>query len=345
MFKSIISKFQDFGKAVVSRIVGFVGGIFGVKPETVEVPAPPEISDVQANNSPEVSEPKGLIKKTFQTVKKALLVSAQIAYMIAHFAVPFQMLSLAWEYAQAQGLVAIFIGLWNMGTLPYFILCIAILLGVGAALITIETLWSALLYPVRRFLFPVKQAQQPVTVTVEPIQSEEDEEDALYIISTVEKIIKQTEDRLDERLVAIETMLNAQAIATPTINKEEVKTVVDSSPAVVITTSAPEVVPVVIEIEETVDSSPSPVPPTDISHPLSMLFVLDEATLTQELTELNMEAIKKMITALNSHLKAPQKVSSHPPKNTPKGEGKNVLINRIKRQVKDIRANNQMVAA
>lgn len=356
MFKNIFSKVQAFGKAVFTRIVGFIGGVIGIKPETVEVPAPPEIANDSLNNAPEkakAEEEKGLTK-AYTAVKKAasaaikagkqaLIVSAQLAYMVAHFAVPFQILSLAWEYAQAQGLVAIFMGLWNMGTLPYFILCMAIVIGIGTLMITVETLWSALLYPIRRFLFPIK-AQQ--IITVEPISEEDGEDaDALYIISTVEKIVQRLENRLDERLVAIETMLKYDApqivAALEKAETEEVITAVDSSPAVTTTPA-----PVVIEDEneeETVDSSP--VFPTSISHPLSNLFILDETSLTKELTALKMETLKKIIVALNSHVKAPQKVSSHPPKNTPKGEGKNVLINRIKRQVKDIRANNQMVAA
>lgn len=361
MFKNIFSKVQAFGKAVFTRIVGFIGGVIGIKPETVEVPAPPEIANDSLNNAPEkakTEEEKGLTKAytavkkatsaAIKAVKQGLIASAQLAYMVAHFAVPFQILSLAWEYAQAQGLVAIFMGLWNMGTLPYMILCILIAIGIGSLIVSVEALWSALLQPIRRFLFrrPVAQ-QQPVTV--EPIQPEED---ALYIISTVEKIIKRTEDRLDERLVAIETMLKydaPQAIAALEKSEtEEVNTVVDSSPAAVITTSVPVAIEITDEtetdeIEETVDSSP--VPPTNINHPLSMLFVLKDEQLTKELTELNMETLKKTIVALNSHVKAPQKVSSHSPKNAKKGEGKAILVNRIKQQIKMIRENNQMVAA
>lgn len=360
MFKSIFSKVQAFGKAVITRITAFAGGIIGIKPQIVEIPAPPEIAN-NSSNAPEAKteEKEGLVKKVFKTVKKAasatiktvkqaLIVSAQIAYMVAHFAVPFQIISLAWEYAQAQGLVAIFIGLWNMGTIPYFILCIAILIGAGAAMITVVTLWSALLHPIRRFLFPIKQAKS-VVEQVQPKENKEAEM-AFYVIETVEKIVQRIENRLDERLVAIETMLKydaPQAIAALEKSEtEEVNTVVDSSPAAVITTSVPvaiEITDETDEIEETVDSSP--VPPTNINHPLSMLFVLKDEQLTKELTELNMETLKKTIVALNSHVKAPQKVSSHSPKNAKKGEGKAILVNRIKQQIKMIRENNQMVAA
>lgn len=379
MFKSVISSFQSFGKAVFTRIVGFVGGIFGIKPEVVQIPAPPEIINETVNNSKsETTEEKeeGFIKKSLGAAKKAasatikavqtvLMVSAKATYMAVRYATPVVAYSLAWDYAVSSGLVTLFMTFWNMGTIPYFITCALILIGVGTMMIAVETLWGGLLYPVKRLLFRSKKQAQ---TEVEPVQSKEDEEIgfteglaemAFYVIETVEKIVQQSEKRLGDRLSSLEkaiiatpeVVITAPAVVTTptpvtTTETEVVLTAVDSSP-VVNTTPTEEVVPVVIEIEdeveETVDSSP--VPPTNINHPLSMLFVLDEATLTQELTELNMEAIKKMIVALNSHLKAPQKVSSHPPKNTPKGEGKNVLINRIKRQVKDIRANNQMVAA
>jgi len=353
MFKSIFSKFQDFGKAIFTRIVGFIGGVIGIKPETVEVPAPPEIAN-DSPNAPEeakTEEEKGLTKAytavkkaasaAIKAVKQALLISAQVAYVAVRVLVPLQIFTMAWEYAQAQGLIALFVGFWNMGSIPYLVLCILIGIGVGAVMISIETLWSFLLTPIRRFLFrrPVAQ-QQPVTV--EPIQPEED---ALYIISTVEKIIKRTEDRLDERLVAIETMLKYDApqivAALEKAETEEVITAVDSSPAVT-TTSAPVVIEITDdnEVEGTVDSSP--VPP---NHPLSKLFVLDEKQLTKELTELTELTLKKMIVALNSHLKAPQKVSSHSPKNAKKGEGKTILVNRIKKQIEMIRENNQVVAA
>lgn len=322
MFKNIFSKVQAFGKAVFTRIVGFIGGVIGIKPETVEVPAPPEIANDSLNNAPEkakAEEEKGLTK-AYTAVKKAasaaikagkqaLIVSAQLAYMVAHFAVPFQILSLAWEYAQAQGLVAIFMGLWNMGTLPYFILCMAIVIGIGTLMITVETLWSTILYPVRRFLFPVKKHKVQVTNTVEilnqqlvnienrlkgietnsgDIEISVEKETASFLANVVKQSVEQAEKRLNDRLTNLE---KAIATPTPTINLEKEEIVVDSSPAITLEPVVSEVIPTVIEIEEVVDSSPTP-------------------TRKDELMEQKISELKEKIRDLNKALPAPKRISA-----------------------------------
>jgi hypothetical protein len=373
MFKSIISKFQDFGKAVVTKIVGFIGGVFGIKPQIVEIPAPPEISDVQANNSPEVSEPKeGLIKKACTTVKKAasaaiktaqtiLKVMAQTTYVVVRYGTPIIAYSAAWNYVQAQGITAIFMGLWNMGTLPYFILCMAIVIGIFATMTIAEMLWSALLNPIRRFLFRPAQKTQPAKQPVEQKKESITTNEAITIISTVvaqqfSQEIKSVSDRLTnlEAIATPEAIVAPAAIAIPTpVTTTEIEvvvpTAVDSSPAAIttptsVTTTETEVVTVEIKevlevVEKAVDSSPA------IDHPLTKLFVLDEEKLIEELAKTNMEDLKKIIAFLNSHVKAPKKIGSHVPQKTPKGEGKNILISRIKRQIQEIRAKNQVVTA
>jgi len=150
-----------------------------------------------------------------------------------------------------------------------------------------------------------------------------------------------------EAAIAPEVTTTAPAeIVTPTTNLEvEVATVVDSSPAVIAPTPV-EVAQTVLAtketsevVEEAVDSSPA------IDHPLSKLFTLSEDKLIKELAKTNMEDLKKVVAFLNTHVKAPEKIGSHVPSKTPKGEGKNILISRIKRQIQDIRAKNQVVAA
>ena len=333
MFKSIISNFQSFGKKVVSKIVAFVGGIFGVKPQVVESAVPPQVVEQVANKTEAQTEEKeGFVKKTlkqaFQIAKKVAIATIKAVYAVTVVAAFVAFNYACYTLISTSGMIALIVSMWQAGGVAE--LGVILLANIGACAVQILS-FELLTWALSLVSSKKKTPVIPVEVVVE-----------VDLATT-----KPT------AITTPEVVITAPAVvATPTpvttTETEVVLTAVDSSPAA-IATPTKEVTPVVIEIEdedeveETVDSSP--VPPTNINHPLSMLFVLDEATLTKELTELNMEAIKKMIAALNSHLKAPQKVSSHPPKNTPKGEGKNVLINRIKRQVKDIRANNQMVAA
>jgi hypothetical protein len=334
MFKSIISKIKTFGQTVVNRIVGFIGGIIGIKPEAIQIPAPPEVTNEVSDTAESKTEEKeGFVKKTlkqaFQIAKKVAIATIKAVYAVTVVAAFVAFNYACYTLISRSGMIALIVSMWQAGGVAE--LGVILLANIGACAVQILSFelltWALSLVSSKK--------KTPVAIPVEVV---------------VEVDLATTKPTA---ITTPEVVITAPAVvATPTpvttTETEVVLTAVDSSPAVN-TTPTKEVTPVVIEIEdedeveETVDSSP--VPPTNINHPLSMLFVLDEATLTKELTELNMEAIKKMIVALNSHLKAPQKVSSHPPKNTPKGEGKNVLINRIKRQVKDIRANNQMVAA
>jgi len=379
MFKSIISKIKTFGQTVVNRIVGFIGGIIGIKPEAIQIPAPPEVTNEVSDTaeSKKTEEKKeGLIAKAFKTVKKvasATIKTVQIVlqgvYLTVRYATPVVAYSIAWEYAKANGLAALFMALWNTGTIPYFIICALVLVGVGTLAISIEMLWGVLLYPAKYLLFP-RQAPAPIKKaqpTAKTAKTENITSDVITVIATIvtQQVVttmtqqmKGIEDRLtgietslkgkdSEAAIAPEVTITAPAeIVTPTTNLEvEVATVVDSSPAVIAPTPV-EVAQTVLAtketsevVEEAVDSSPA------IDHPLSKLFTLSEDKLIKELAKTNMEDLKKIIAFLNTHVKAPEKIGSHVPSKTPKGEGKNILISRIKRQIQDIRAKNQVVAA
>jgi hypothetical protein len=299
MFKSIISKIKTFGQTVVNRIVGFIGGIIGIKPEAIQIPAPPEVTNEVSDTAESKTEEKkeGLIKKACTAVKKAakaaikaveqaLITSAQLAYVTVRLAAPFYICSLAWEYAQAQGLVALFIGMWQMGTIPYMILCILIAIGVGATLITIETLWSFLLQPIRRFLFRPAQKKQivtPVTDAVETLNQQlvnienrlkgieansgdieisVEKETASFIANVVKQSVEQAEKRLNDRLTNLEKAIAPKVtttapaeIATPEVitapaeiaTPTPVEVVVDICPTTPTEEVKPEIVPVVIE--------------------------------------------------------------------------------------------------
>jgi hypothetical protein len=371
MFKSIVSNLQAFGKAVVTRIIGFIGGIFAIKPETVESAIPPvaneEVNDATKAKTEEKKE--GLIKKACTAVKKAasaaikaVQIVLQGVYLTVRYATPVVAYSIAWEYAKANGLAALFMALWNTGTIPYFIICALVLVGVGTLAISIEMLWGVLLYPAKYLLFP-RQAPAPIKKAQPTAKTENITSDVITVIATiVTQQVVTTMKGIEDRLTGIETSLKGKdseaaiapevtttapaEIVTPTTNLEvEVATVVDSSPAVIAPTPV-EVAQTVLAtketsevVEEAVDSSPA------IDHPLSKLFTLSEDKLIKELAKTNMEDLKKIIAFLNTHVKAPEKIGSHVPSKTPKGEGKNILISRIKRQIQDIRAKNQVVAA
>jgi hypothetical protein len=359
MFKSIISKFQDFGKTVALKVVAFIGGIIGFKPQTVEVPAPPEIANDSNNTTEAQSEKKeeGFIKKSLGTVKKAasaaiktvtkvLTVSAQIAYLAAYFAVPFQVISWAWDYAQAQGLIAIFMGLWNMGTIPYLIVCIAILIGIGAALITVETLWSALLSPVRRFLFRpthvTNKIKQPAAKT-ENITSDVITVVATVVTQQVVTTIAQQMKGIEDRLTGIETSLKGKdseaaiapkvtttapaEIATPT----PVEVVVDICPTTPTEEVKPEIVPVVIEevVTEVVDIRPTPEPLkiNNTKQLKNQLIKIEEKEIDSILMSYRASDLKKIIQSLN------QSISDGLNKGSTREDKKTVLVSEIKKQL------------
>jgi hypothetical protein len=371
MFKSIISKFQDFSKTVALKVVAFIGGIIGFKPQTVEVPAPPEIANDSNNTTEAQSEKKeeGFIKKSLGTVKKAasaaiktvtkvLTVSAQIAYLAAYFAVPFQVISWAWDYAQAQGLIAIFMGLWNMGTIPYLIVCIAILIGIGAALITVETLWSALLSPVRRFLFRpthvTNKIKQPAAKT-ENITSDVITVVATVVTQQVVTTIAQQMKGIEDRLTGIETSLKGKdseaaiapkvtttapaEIATPEVitapaeiaTPTPVEVVVDICPTTPTEEVKPEIVPVVIEevVTEVVDIRPTPEPLkiNNTKQLKNQLIKIEEKEIDSILMSYRASDLKKIIQSLN------QSISDGLNKGSTREDKKTVLVSEIKKQL------------
>lgn len=283
MFKSIISKFQSFGKTVVTRIIGFVGGIFGIKPEVVQVPAPPEISNQEANNAPEATEKEGLIKKAFKAAKKvavatikaviatlvivtvigsALITGLAIGYAINYALLYFGVFTLAATLLQTKGVAeGILIALAFIGLVD---------ISVEAAMFANWVFLSRF----HKLMWSLVISDKKVIPATEQIVEVE-------AAKTVSPEPTVTTVAINEQLPK-EPAMTIQIIETPIEQVSE--TVVDSSPTV--TTE-----PTVIEIEEVVDSSPTP-------------------TRKDELMEQKISELKEKIRDLNKALPAPKRISA-----------------------------------
>ena len=288
MFKSIVSKFQNFGKAVFSRITAFIGGIIGIKPETVEIPAPPEIENSVNNTAPEATEEKeGLIKKAFKTAKKAVVtaikaVSNLILDVLNLFLniVIFILiigsvlgLGLATAYAVNYalihlGVIALATTLWETKALAEISLLVLALIGVVNITSAIaEVIWYLLLKRIHIFLWSVlfRDALKNIpTNTIVDIDSSPAKNINLEFFNGVykETVVDSRPTKKEPAMTMkiVEVPVSSAETVSETVTTNEVKDVdiFDSTPVVIeIEEILPEIVPVVIEIEE---SKPEIVP-------------------------------------------------------------------------------------
>lgn len=346
MFKSIVSKFQSFGKTVVTRIIGFVGGIFGIKPEVVQVPAPPEISNQEANNAPEATEKEGLIKKAFKAAKKvavatikaviatlvivtvigsALITGLAIGYAINYALLYFGIFTLAATLLQTKGVAeGILIALAFIGLVD---------ISVEAAMFANwvflsrfhKLMWSLVIsdkkvIPATEQIVEVEAAK---TVSPEPT------------VTTV--AINEVEAPKKEPAMKI------QIIETPITSTEEVDAVVDIRPTTTpIEEVKPEivpVVPVVIEIEEASEVVDTIRPNTEklkIDNPKELkaqLIEINEKEIDSILMSYRTSDLKKMIESLNKFIQDGLNKGNN------RKDKKTALITEIKKQLKFLNKN------
>jgi hypothetical protein len=343
MFKSIVSKFQNFGKAVFSRITAFIGGIIGIKPETVEIPAPPEIENSVNNTAPEATESEekeGLIKKAFKTAKKAVVtaikaVSNLILDVLNLFLniVIFILiigsvlgLGLATAYAVNYalihlGVIALATTLWETKALAEISLLVLALIGVVNITSAIaEVIWYLLLKRIHIFLWSVlfRDALKNIpTNTIVDVDSSPAKNINLEFFNGVYKK-EEIPVVVDSRPTKKEPAMTMKIVEVPVSSAETVSTTITEvikdvdifsnfTPVVIeIEEAKPEIVPAVIEIEEiptVVDSRPT------------------KESRQDELNKLKISELKAMVREINKQLPASNRIGS-------RGE-KIAIINRI----------------
>lgn len=382
MFKSIVSKFQDFGKAVVTKIVGFIGGVFGIKPQIVEIPAPPEISDVQANNSPEVSEPKeGLIKKAFKTAKKAVVtaIKAVFTFIADVLNFLFDMLIICVIVASVVGLglitayginyalvhlgiIALAITLWETQGVAQITLLVLALIGVTEVNFWLATIvWHLILKPIHIFLWSIllrdvsKRIIPIDTTNADPIAKQINLEffNGVYNkeeITVVDPRPTKKEPAMTMKIV--EVPVSSAETVSETVTTNEVKDVdiFDSTPVVIeIEESKPEIVPVVIEtkeVSEVVDSRPAKETKLNLDNPnelLAQLQSFDSKKLIEVLNSYHCSKLKTIIKSLNSHI--PNGLNKGCDREPKKGNApKTFLMNEISKQLSYISNSQSKVA-
>jgi hypothetical protein len=289
MFKSIISKIKTFGQTVVNRIVGFIGGIIGIKPEAIQIPAPPEVTNEVSDTAKEVkSEEKkeGVLNKAFNTVKKAVTTAIKAVFSLIvdvlnlfFNIVIFSLiigsvlgLGLATAYAINYilihlGIIALATTLWETKAVAEIGLLVLALVGVVNITSAIaEVIWYLLLKRIHIFLWSVlfRDALKNIpTNTIVDIDSSPTKNINLEFSNGVynkEEITTVVDPRPTKKEPAmtmkiIEVPVSSVEKVSETVTTNEVKDVdiFDSIPVVIeIEEILPEIVPVVIEIEEEV---------------------------------------------------------------------------------------------
>jgi uncharacterized membrane protein len=355
MFKSIISSFQSFGKAVFTRIIGFVGGIFGIKPEVVQIPAPPEISNQEVNSTAtetKTEEKKeGLIAKAFKTVKKvasatikavinAALVTAIIgSQVIASLAIGFGLgYILGYFGVISLGIALIQTAMPMAGAAliaSYGLVGLALLGIFGLSLVLNIVVWELLLKHIHKFLSNLIIDETPKSV----------------VVNVTSEMIAKAKQLATEQLKKEEEVITAPAaiaIPTPvTTSKTEVVTheVVVTAPAVIATpvevvvdtrpststVEKPEIVPVVIEevVPEVVDIRPTPEPLkiNNAKQLKNQLIKIEEKEIDSILMSYRASDLKKIIGSLN------QFISDGLNKGITRDDKKTTLVSEIKKQL------------
>ena len=289
MFKSIISKIKTFGQTVVNRIVGFIGGIIGIKPEAIQIPAPPEVTNEVSDTAKEVkSEEKkeGVLNKAFNTVKKAVTTAIKAVFSLIvdvlnlfFNIVIFSLiigsvlgLGLATAYAINYilihlGIIALATTLWETKAVAEIGLLVLALVGVVNITSAIaEVIWYLLLKRIHIFLWSVlfRDALKNIpTNTIVDIDSSPTKNINLEFSNGVynkEEITTVVDPRPTKKEPAmtmkiIEVPVSSVEKVSETVTTNEVKDIdiFNSIPVVIeIEEILPEIVPVVIEIEEEV---------------------------------------------------------------------------------------------
>ncbi len=348
MFKSIISKIKTFGQTVVNRIVGFIGGIIGIKPEAIQIPAPPEVTNEVSDTAKEVkSEEKkeGVLNKAFNTVKKAVTTAIKAVFSLIvdvlnlfFNIVIFSLiigsvlgLGLATAYAINYilihlGIIALATTLWETKAVAEIGLLVLALVGVVNITSAIaEVIWYLLLKRIHIFLWSVlfRDALKNIpTNTIVDIDSSPAKNINLEFFNGVYK-----ETVVDSRPTKKEPTMTMKFVEVPvssieTTITEVVKDVDNNSIPVVIEIEEiqPEIVPVVIEIEE---SKPEIVPVVIETKEVSE--VVDSRPTKEsrqdELNKLKISELKAIVREINKQLPASNRIGS-------RGE-KIAIINRI----------------
>jgi uncharacterized membrane protein len=330
MFKSIISKIKTFGQTVVNRIVGFIGGIIGIKPEAIQIPAPPEVTNEVSDTaeSKKTEEKKeGLIAKAFKTVKKvasatikavinAALVTAIIgSQVIASLAIGFGLgYILGYFGVISLGIALIQTAMPMAGAAliaSYGLVGLALLGIFGLSLVLNIVVWELLLKHIHKFLSNLIIDETPKSVVVN-VTSE------MIAIPTPVTTSKT------------EVVTHGVVVTAPAVIATPVEVVVDTRPSTS-TVEKPEIVPVVIEevVPEVVDIRPTPEPLkiNNAKQLKNQLIKIEEKEIDSILMSYRASDLKKIIGSLN------QFISDGLNKGITRDDKKTTLVSEIKKQL------------
>lgn len=330
MFKSIFSNIKSFGKKVVSKILTFVGGIIGIQPQVIESAVPPQTEQVADNKTEE-----GFVKQALKAAKKAVSTAIKVVFTfitgVLNFILDVLIIGLIFGSALGMGLavafginyilihagvIALATALWEtQGVAQIVLLALALIGVVNVAVGVAEVIWYLLLKHIHVFLWSI--VLRDVSKLI-PTEKQIVEVEAKAVINEVE--VPKKEPAIKFQIIETPiSSVDAVVDIRPTIPTEEVK--------------KPEIVPVVIEIEEVVpevvDIRPTPEPiKLNINNAKELLSqILQIKDIDSVLLEYRSSDLKSMIATLNKSI--PDGIN----KGNNRKDKKSLLIQEIKKQL------------